>query len=77
MVINSILKNFSFMFDQNKGNPEGIENDLRAIVKHMHGEHNHYNISCCGFLKDRNNYKHTNLPHEKDLTYQVQKRMKT
>ena len=33
MVINSILKNFSFMIAQNKGNPEGIENGLRAIVE--------------------------------------------
>ena len=68
MVINSILKNFSFMIDQNKGNPEGIENGLRAIVEHMHGERNHCNISWSGFLKDRNNYKHNNLPHGKDLT---------
>jgi len=68
MVINSILKNFSFMIAQNKGNPEGIENGLRAIVEHMYGEHNHCNISWCGFLKDRNNYKHNNIPHGKDLT---------
>ena len=53
MVINSILKNFSFMIDQNKGNPEGTENWLRAIVEHMYEEHNHCNISWCGFLRQK------------------------
>jgi hypothetical protein len=53
MVINAILKNFSFMIDQNKGNPEGTENWLRAIVEHMYEEHNHCNISWCGFLRQK------------------------
>ena len=67
MLWSQILKNFSFMIDQNKGNPEGTEHWLRAIVEHMYEEHNHCNISWCGFLKDRKYYQHNILPHGKDL----------
>ncbi|CAG2196488.1 unnamed protein product [Mytilus edulis] len=68
MVMNSILKNFSFMIDQNKGDVEGMENGLKAIVEHMYGDHAHCNRSWCGFLKEGDKYKHSNLPHGKDLT---------
>lgn len=68
MVINSIAKNFSFMIDQNTGNPAGIENGLRALIKHMYGEHDECNISWCGYLKDSKSYQHSNLPHGKDLS---------
>ncbi|XP_052074205.1 uncharacterized protein LOC127712054 [Mytilus californianus] len=58
---------YNSLSDQNKGDVEGMENGLKAIVEHMYGDHAHCNRSWCGFLKDREKYKHSNLPHGKDL----------
>ncbi|CAC5382727.1 unnamed protein product [Mytilus coruscus] len=50
--------------DQNKGDVEGMENGLNAIVEHIYRDHAH----CSGFLKDGEKYKHSNLSHGKDFT---------
>ncbi|XP_052067585.1 uncharacterized protein LOC127706898 isoform X2 [Mytilus californianus] len=67
MVINAITRNFAYMLDQNKGNQAGIENGLRASIDHIFGEHAHCMQSWCGYLKDKSTYKHSSLPHGKDL----------
>ncbi|XP_076102353.1 uncharacterized protein LOC143071724 isoform X2 [Mytilus galloprovincialis] len=67
MVINAITRNFAYMVDQNKGNQTGIENGLRASIDHIFGEHAHCVQSWCGYLKDKTTYKHSSLPHGKDL----------
>ncbi|CAC5400875.1 unnamed protein product [Mytilus coruscus] len=67
MVINAITRNFAYMVDQNKGNQAGIENGLRASIEHIFGEHAHCMQSWCGHLKDKTTYKHSSLPHGKDL----------
>ena len=55
---------------QNKGNVQGLQKNLRAIVAHAFGKHDNCrtaSVSWCGFLQDPNTYKHKSLPHGKDL----------
>ncbi|CAC5376456.1 unnamed protein product [Mytilus coruscus] len=51
MVINSILKNYSYTLSQNQGNPEGIVNGVRGMIDHMYGKHDKCDIKWCGYLK--------------------------
>ena len=55
------------MLQQNSGKPENIGIGLKAVVKHMFGNHEHCQ-EWCGFIKDPDNYKHGNLPYGKDLS---------
>ena len=58
---------FTYAFKQNKDDPTGVKTSLRAIIPHAFGDHSNCNDSCCGYLKDPNNYKHNTLPYGKDL----------
>ena len=66
-VINYLLKCFGYALSQNKGDADGLQKNLRAIVPHAFGKHETCNISWCGFLKDQDTYQHKSLPHGKDL----------
>ncbi|XP_061180737.1 uncharacterized protein LOC133189369 [Saccostrea echinata] len=65
--INYLLKDVSYAISQNKGNPEGLQSSIRAIVPHSFGDHSHCDSHWCGYLKDPSNYKHSSLPYGKDL----------
>ncbi|CAG2242653.1 unnamed protein product [Mytilus edulis] len=68
MVINSFLKNYSFMLSQNQGNSEGIENGVRCTIDHMYGQHTKCDVKWCGYLKRSTTYRHSNLPYGKNLS---------
>ncbi|KAL9958595.1 hypothetical protein ACROYT_G035629 [Oculina patagonica] len=52
---------------QNKDNPDGVRKSLKAIVPHAFGDHSHCTEKWCGHLKDPSGYKHSSLPHGRDL----------
>lgn len=66
-VIKSVQKNFAYAMTQNKADPEGLGKSLSAVPQHMFGNHDGCG-SWCGYLKDKENYQHRNLPRGKDLT---------
>lgn len=66
-VINYLLTCFGYALSQNKGNVQGLQKNLRAIVPHAFGKHEHCDLSWCGFLKDPAAYTHKSLPYGKDL----------
>ncbi|XP_076109235.1 uncharacterized protein LOC143078171 [Mytilus galloprovincialis] len=68
MVAESIVKNVSYVLEQNNGNPEGIEKGFHATVNHMYGDHQYCTENWCGYLKNKQNYVHSNLPYGKDLS---------
>ncbi|XP_062621637.1 uncharacterized protein LOC134283204 [Saccostrea cucullata] len=65
--INYLLKDVSYAISQNKGNPEGLQSNIRAIIPHSFGDHSLCDSHWCGYLKDSSNYKHRSLPYGKDL----------
>lgn len=66
-VIDYLQKCFSYAIKQNEGDPDGIKKSLKAIVPHAFGEHSNCSISWCKFLIDPVSYRHSTLPHGKDL----------
>ena len=65
-----MLTCFGYACSQNKGNIQGLQKNLRAIVAHAFGKHDNCrtaSASWCGFLQDPHTYKHKSLPHGKDL----------
>ena len=66
-VISSVTKNFNYMLQQNRGDPEKINTGLKAVVEHMFGNHE-FCQEWCGFTKNPETYKHHNLPYGKNLT---------
>ncbi|XP_071138472.1 uncharacterized protein [Mytilus edulis] len=68
MVAESIVKNVSYVLEQNIANPEGIEKGFHATVNHMYGDHQYCTENWCGYLKNKQNYVHSNLPYGKDLS---------
>ena len=66
-VIDYLQKCFSYAVTQNKNDPTGVTNGLRAIVPHAFGDHGTCSISWCKYLKDPVSYRHSTLPHGKDL----------
>ncbi|XP_053407937.1 uncharacterized protein LOC128559651 [Mercenaria mercenaria] len=64
-------KCFSYVLSQNKGNPEGIRSNLKAVTPHAFGCHDYCNVSWCRFLSDKENYTHKSLPFGKDLVGEV------
>ena len=67
-VIDAIMKNFSYLMEQNQGSPNTIKRRLKASVEHIYGNHDYCDESWCGFLKNSETYRHSNLPHGKDLS---------
>lgn len=66
-VINYLLTCFGYALSQNKGNVQGLQKNLRAIVPHTFGKHENCDLSWCGFLKDPAAYTHKSLQYGKDL----------
>ena len=66
-VISYFAKCFSYAISQNAGNPDALKANLNCIVPHAFGDHRLCDISWCGYKKRPSTYKHTNLPHGKDL----------
>jgi hypothetical protein len=66
-VITYFTKCFSYAISQNAGNPDALKASLNCIVPHAFGDHGLCDISWCGYKKRPLTYKHTDLPHGKDL----------
>ncbi|XP_078344011.1 uncharacterized protein LOC144629653 [Oculina patagonica] len=66
-VIEYIQRCFGYALKQNKDNPDGVRKSLKAIVPHAFGDHSHCTEKWCGHLKDPSGYKHSSLPHGRDL----------
>ncbi|CAC5426608.1 unnamed protein product [Mytilus coruscus] len=66
MVAESIVKNVSYVLDQNIGNADGIEFYMQQSI--MYGDHQYCTENWCGYLKNKENYVHSNLPYGKDLS---------
>ena len=66
-VINYLLTCFGYALSQNKGNVQGLQKNLRAIVPHAFGKHENCDLSWCGFLKAPATFTHKSLPYGKDL----------
>ena len=66
-VINYLVKCFSIVVAQNKTDPEGMKSSLRCIVPHSFGDHSGCSNSWCRYQQSPSGYKHTNLPHGRDL----------
>ena len=66
-VIDYLQKCFTYAVTQNKNDPTGVKNGLRAIVPHAFGDHGTCSISWCKYLKDPISYRHSTLLHGKDL----------
>ena len=66
-VISYFAKCFSYAISQNAGNPDALKATLNCIVPHAFGDHRLCDISWCGYKKSPSTYKHTDLPHGKDL----------
>ena len=65
--ISYFAKCFSYVISQNTGNPDALKVSLNCIVPHAFGDHGLCDISWCGYKKSPLTYKHTDLPHGKDL----------
>jgi DNA polymerase III epsilon subunit-like protein len=65
-VIKYIVKCFSYVLCQNKGNVEGVKCALMNVVPHMFGEHSNCG-SWCRYHATNSDYKHSSLPHGSDL----------
>ncbi len=66
-VIDYLQKCFGYALKQNKDNVEQLTRSLKAIVPHAVGEHEQCSITWCGYLNNPTTYKHSSLPHGKDL----------
>ena len=68
-VINYLVKCFSISVNQGKGDSKSIQISLMSIVPHAFGKHDSCSDEWCGYKQDssRSGYKHTNLPHGKDV----------
>ena len=66
-VINYLTKCFSYCINKNVGDSESLKQGLKNIIPHAFGEHTCCNISWCGYKQNPAGYKHTDLPHGKDL----------
>ena len=60
-------KCFMYAVTQNKGNPEKLREDLKAIVPHAFGEHNKCG-DWCGYKKDPVSFEHSSLPKGQNFT---------
>lgn len=69
-VISYMQKMFAYALHSNAGNPDGLKVTLAAVIPHAYGDHSQCSIDWCGYLKAPGSYKHSGLPHGKDLTCQ-------
>lgn len=67
-IIDYIIKDISYAISQNKGNVEGLQHSLDAIVPHSFGDHSSCKDSWCGYLKNPEQYVHKSLPYGRDLS---------
>ena len=68
VVINYILKLFSYCVLQNQGKPEKLKQGMKSLVCHAFGEHGECDATWCGALKDPSNYQYKDLPGGKQLS---------
>ena len=66
-VVEYFAKCFGYALAQNRNDPEGLKQSLRAIVPHAFGKHEYCSVTWCGFLKDPSSYSHASLPHGNNL----------
>ena len=66
-VIDYLQKCFGYALKQNKDDVEQLTSSLKAIVPHAFGEHEQCNVAWCGYLNNPATYKHSSLPHGKNL----------
>ena len=66
-VIRYLQRCFGYALKQNKDDEKGVRDSLKSIVPHAYGDHS-FCGNWCGYLKNPVSYKHSGLPHGKDLT---------
>ena len=66
-VINYLVQFFPIVVAQNKTDPEAMKSSLRCIVPHSLGDYSGCSNSWCRYQQNPNEYKHTNLPHGRNL----------
>ena len=67
VVINYILKLFSYCISQNRSKPQKVKDGLQSLVCHTFGKHDKCDPSWCGAHRDPANYKFKDLPRGKPL----------
>ena len=68
MVIKYMQKMFAYALQDCAGKPDDLKRTLKAIVPHAFGEHTLCDAKWCGYLRNRETYKHSGLPRGKDLS---------
>ncbi|XP_062590600.1 uncharacterized protein LOC134252182 [Saccostrea cucullata] len=77
-VIMHIQKCVKYAFAKNQGNKEGLEENLRGLIPHQFGDHQHCRARFCGFLRKPGSvYQHRSLPYktalkDTDLRHQLE-----
>lgn len=66
-VINYLVKCFSYVTAQNKGDSKGIQAAIKSIVPHDFGDHSSCETGWCKFKSNPGTYKHKELPYGKDM----------
>ena len=66
-VIEYLVKCFSIVIGQNKGDPVSVQSSMKCIIPRAFGDHSHCNESWCGWNKNPVTYKHSHLPFGKYL----------
>lgn len=67
MVIKHVQKCFIYAVGQNPNNPENLKKALLACVPHLYGDHDQCG-TWCKYSADPSKYRHSSLPHGKDLS---------
>ena len=62
-----MTKCFSYCINQNVGDSNSLKKGLKNIVPHAFGDHICCDNAWCGYKQNPAAYKHTELPHGKDL----------
>lgn len=66
-VIDYLGKCFLICVNQENGDPKSIQTSLTSTVSHAFGNHHTCSDAWCGCKQDPVEYRHTHLPHGKDL----------
>ncbi|XP_061170673.1 uncharacterized protein LOC133180113 [Saccostrea echinata] len=73
-----IQKCVKYAFAKNQGNKQGLEENLRGLIPHQFGDHQHCKPRFCGFLRKPGGvYQHRSLPYktalkDTDLQHQLE-----
>lgn len=74
-VIVHLTKCIKYTFSKNQGNPEGMKDNLQALIPHQFGEHDFCQPRYCGYMRNGTGekYSHRSLPYKAPLSDPVLK----